>query len=112
MEMEFKDIKRIGHTIFRNKENGTNFICDIKTANIEYLLLRDILEKFDYVTKKDLQEAEALIILNFNNNDGCPIITRRTTKFKILKEEDFQWNDSEMCICLVTDIPYDVYLTL
>lgn len=107
--MEFKDIKRIGYTIFKNKENGTNFICDIKTANIEYLLLRDILEKSEYVTEKDIKWS---INLKFNNNDDCPIISRRTTKYKILKEEDFQWNDGEMCICLVTDIPYNIYLTL
>lgn len=107
--MKFEDIKRIGHTIYRNEENGTNFICDINTANIEYLILRDILNNSRYNVDSKT-EFEEKLFLYYNNPGKYPIPTDR--KYEILKEEDFQWSDGEMCICLVTDIPYDVYLAL
>ena len=47
------DIKNIGHTICEefahNKQTGkTCFICDVKTANIEEIILREILVLYGY----------------------------------------------------------------
>lgn len=41
------DIKKIGHTMWEEGGN-LSIICDAKTANIEELMLRSILELFGY----------------------------------------------------------------
>ena len=45
--LEFSDIKRIGHTSF-DLEEGTAFICNSLTCNIESMLLREILHSTEY----------------------------------------------------------------
>ena len=45
--LEFTDIKRIGHTSF-DIEEGTAFICNLLTCNIESMLLREILHSTEY----------------------------------------------------------------
>ncbi len=48
MNLTNEDLDRIGHTAHENlpgegPKNGTTFICDLKTSNIEAILLREIL---------------------------------------------------------------------
>jgi len=49
-----KDIHNIGHTAFGEdatkdeQVGGTTFVCDIKLANIEEILLREILSLYGY----------------------------------------------------------------
>lgn len=40
--VEFDDIKNIGHTMF-NEGGKLVILCGVRTANIEYILLRSIL---------------------------------------------------------------------
>ena len=44
------DIEKIGHTTYNDDtaNDKTSFICDIKTANIEQILLREILNLYGY----------------------------------------------------------------
>lgn len=43
--VEQSDIKRIGHTHYQDKNGRTIIVCNINTANIEEILLRNILLK-------------------------------------------------------------------
>lgn len=51
LEIEKSDIKKIGTTIYSENNNSGNtiFICELNTANIEEILLRNLLKIFgDY----------------------------------------------------------------
>lgn len=55
LQVEKSDIKNIGHTVFE-EDGNTVIICDIRTVNIEEILLRNILKCFgdDYeITSAD-----------------------------------------------------------
>lgn len=45
LQIEKGDIKNIGHTIYEESGN-TVFVCDIRTCNVEEILLRNILKCF------------------------------------------------------------------
>ena len=76
------DIIRVGHTAY--EENGnTVFVCDIKTANVEEILLRNILLCFgDY----EIVETE----------DVYPNVL----------------DDSEVVIEFTTDLPWEAFLSV
>lgn len=50
IQLKKSDINKIGITIYpKNKNSGnTIFICDLKTANIEEIFLRNILNSMGY----------------------------------------------------------------
>lgn len=67
--VEQSDIKKIGYTIYGVEENKcTAFICDSRTANIEEILLRNILKTFgDYEiidTDEDAEFEDIIFITN------------------------------------------------
>jgi len=47
MKVIKSDLEKIGYQTYPNDNGTTNFICDVNTANIEEILLRNILELFD-----------------------------------------------------------------
>lgn len=54
LEVRFTDINNIGHSTYK-EENGTvTFVCEIMTANIEEILLRNILD----ITGNEIKETE------------------------------------------------------
>lgn len=57
MELTKSDLQNIGHTMFQ--ENGLlTIVCDIRTSNIEEILLREILKKFGDYYISDTVEYE------------------------------------------------------
>lgn len=77
-----KDIKKIGHTTY-GEEGKTIFVCNVKLANIEEILLREILNLFGY-----------------NITD---------TRDRILGENP-HWEQVD--IEFITDMPWDEYMNL
>lgn len=60
---EKEDIHRIGHTIFEENGNAV-FLCDLYTANIEAIMLRNILKlwgDYEITSEKDQFSAEGMI---------------------------------------------------
>ena len=47
MKLKKSDIKRIGYQAYQDKKKLV-ITCDIKTASVEYLLLREILDEYGY----------------------------------------------------------------
>lgn len=80
ISVEKNDILKIGNTIF--EENGNvGILCSIQTANIEEILLRNIL-------------------LTFNE------------KYKIISEEDFEWDNGDKEIKFITNMPWNEYVNI
>jgi len=49
LEVYKSDIQKIGHTKYGDKEeNRTVVVCDVKFANLEEILLREILKLYGY----------------------------------------------------------------
>lgn len=48
IEVFKSDIKKIGNTVYESDDNQTCIICDVKTSNIEGILLREILSLYGY----------------------------------------------------------------
>ena len=48
MTLSINDLKYIGVSTYENKDGTTNFECNGDTANIEFLLLREILDTQNY----------------------------------------------------------------
>lgn len=51
-----KNLTRIGHTVYKDNDN-TVFICDITTANIEAILIKQIFKNTKY---KILSETDSI----------------------------------------------------
>lgn len=79
MKLYKSDLKKIGGTHY-SKDGNLHILCDISTANIEEVLLRNILELFgDYEIKDAF---------------------------------DFEWDNGDMNIEFVTNLPWDEYIKL
>ena len=78
MKLYKEDIKKIGNTTSQTDDGGTSFICNVDTANIEEILLRNILELFgdykilsseDFIWESDHDIVEwDLIDIEFKTN--------------------------------------------
>lgn len=68
------DLKRIGHTAYGRPENGKQFaafVCLPATANIEYLILRDILKLYGY----EITDERDIILDNINTVADIELLT-------------------------------------
>jgi len=77
MNLYKTDLKKIGGTSLKNKQNNLVIISDITISNIEEILLREILLLFG--------------------------------DYKIIEENDYEWNNGDDCIEFVTNLPYELY---
>ena len=67
LQVEQSDIKNIGHTVYPSDGNLTIFVGSLQTANIEEILLRNILKCFD--------EEYVILFIEDREGDNVGFIT-------------------------------------